>query len=244
MNEELDYAKMLEIPVSTVSVIKKKKPFFKAKSTKADNDEIKNQTVQAVNERLGMQALTEDFSDPTPTAAKPKQKADIPSLVLVGETVAVCALAVGIFITNAVLPNSAINTMIRDLAVTPSPEAVYSELSLSPVVSELSDADIQVSPSGVISFTAECAVYPVCNGTIAAVYNSDGVYTVEIAHTSSFVTIVSGVDAVYYGVGDVVKTSVPVARTSGDRTVSISMFNDGTLLNCYTLSGAVPVWNS
>jgi uncharacterized membrane protein len=164
-------------------------------------------------------------------------------IVLISETVAICLLAVGIFITNLLMPTSAINTFIGYFSATTEPEAVYSDFTLYPVVSELSTANITVSDSGVISFTADCAVYPVCNGTVASIYQNEGVYTVEIAHTSTFSSVITGVNTVYYNVGESVKSEVPVAHSNGETEVKISMFNNGTLLNCYVLSGTVPVWN-
>ena len=47
MNEEIEYAEMLEIPVSTVNVIRKGKP-----RAKAQENELKEQTITRVNERF------------------------------------------------------------------------------------------------------------------------------------------------------------------------------------------------
>ena len=51
MDQELEYAQMLEVPVSTVNVVKKK-PIFKKKEQK-DDDVLKEQVVDSVNERMG-----------------------------------------------------------------------------------------------------------------------------------------------------------------------------------------------
>lgn len=247
MNEdELDYAEMLEIPVNTVKVVKKKS-FFKRKRAD-DTEDLKSKLVDTVNERVGDYVFAEDLTEP-PKPEKPvralRLKGDKAGVVLVVETCAVCALAVGIFLTNVFMPNSAINTFINSFsAEDPAPEAAYSDFKLSSVVSDLSDADVTVSTGGVISFTDNCAVYPVCDGTVSAVYENAGLYTVEIAHTSSFKSVVTGVNTVYYAVGDKVKSGVPVAYSGGEAEVKISMYDGGTLLNCYTMSGAVPVWNS
>ena len=71
MNQELDYAEMLEIPVSTVNVVKKKS-FFKRKQkpTQPTQDELKDMVVDSVNERIGAFTYAEDVSDPP----KPEKK--------------------------------------------------------------------------------------------------------------------------------------------------------------------------
>ena len=47
MSERIDYAEMLEIPVSTVNVVRKK-----SKKKRAETDDLKDQVVKAVNERV------------------------------------------------------------------------------------------------------------------------------------------------------------------------------------------------
>jgi hypothetical protein len=301
MDEQLEYAEMLEIPVSTVNVVKKRSLFGKRKEEK----NLKEEAISAVNERVsaaeratfnrkvtnaktasgecnqGIEGTTpatermgdyvyaEDLSDysqmPQYATENPFEqngnidaqnatlsaqngnakgaKSNKARAVLISETVAICLLAVGIFVTNLLMPTSAINTFIGYFTATTEPEAVYSDFTLYPVVSELSTANISVSDSGVISFKADCAVYPVCNGTVASIYQNEGIYTVEIAHTSTFSSVITGVNTVYYSVGESVKSEVPVARSNGETEVKISMFNNGTLLNCYVLSGTAPVWN-
>lgn len=69
MNEELDYAEMLEIPVSTVNVVKKKsifkhKPFAPKKDVAPAQDELKEMVVDSVNERVGAFTYAEDLSEP------------------------------------------------------------------------------------------------------------------------------------------------------------------------------------
>lgn len=245
MNQELEYAQMLEVPVSTVSVVKKKS-IFKKKNTK-DDEALKEQVVDSVNERMGDYVYSEDL-----TAPKEPQKgafattmSDRSGKILVIEIAAACLLAIGIFLTNVFMPNSAINSFITGLTAEEVTEAAYTDFELFPVVSDLSDAEVSVSSTGVITFTDDCAVYPVAEGEVASVTElSDGGYSVEIAHTSVFRTIISGLTDVYYSVGDNVEGNIPVGRSDGSREITVSMYNDGELLNCYTLSGTLPVWNS
>lgn len=244
MDQQLEYAQMLEVPVSTVSVVKKK-PFFKRKA-KADDD-LKEQVVDSVNERMGDSVYPEDITAPPKAEAKSAFAAtlqDRSGRVLVAEIAAACLLAVGIFLTNVFMPASAINTFIRSITQQPPAEAAYTDFDLYPVISPLSDAEATVSDAGVITFTADCAVYPVAEGEVASVTQLENGYSVEIAHTSLFKSVVSGLTEVYCSAGDAAYGNIPVGYSDGSAEVSVSMYNDGQLINGYTLSGALPVWNS
>ena len=250
MNQELDYADMLEIPVSTVNVVKKKSLFKKKPAAPAplDDEDIKERVVESVNERVGAYVYAEDVSDPPEPEKKKsrfkKLKGNKATITLIVETVAVGAIAIGIFLTNIFMPNRAINTFLHRFTASAEKERVFSEFTLSPVVSDRSDAEVSVSESGVLSFTAEGSVYPVCEGTVSAVYEESGSYTVEIAHTSTFSSVVTGLNTVYAEKGNKVLSNVPVGYSNGEQEVRVSMYDSGTLLNCYTLAGTVPVWNS
>ena len=247
MNEGLEYAQMLEIPVSTVSVVKKKSLFArKAKQT----DDLKSRVVDSVNERVGEEAgdtyemngfvQTEDLTAPK----APKKKMGVAGKVIIAEAAAACLIAAGIFLTNVFVPNTAINTFMGSLSAVKTKEAAYKDFTLTSVVSELSDAEIAVTADGVIHFTDKATVYPVCDGKIASVSKEGEQYTVKIEHTSKFCSVITGLDTVYAGVGEKVKANLPFAYSLGEKEVQVSMYDGETLLNCYTLSGAVPVWNS
>lgn len=250
MNEELDYAEMLEIPVNTVNVVKKKSIFRRRqKNTEPEfpQDDLKEQVLESVNERVGAYVVSEDVSDPP----KPEKKkltnlvrGDKARIVLIGEVVAVCVIAFAIFLTNMFIPNTVINTFLTSFSQKTEDEPAYTEFKLAPVVSENSDAEVYVTDSGVLAFTAEGSVYPICEGTVSRVYNDNGLYTLEIAHTSTFKSVVTGLSNVYSAEGTAVRSNIPVGYSNGDTEIRVSMYDNGTLLNCYMLSDEVPVWKS
>ncbi len=256
MNQELDYAEMLEIPVSTVTVVKKKGLFKRKNPPKDLHDDLKEQVVDSVNERMGAFVYAEDLSDPPAPAKKSKKreaaaanavasKSDKGSAVIIFELIAAGLIAVGIFLTNVFVPNTAINTFISSFKKEPKPvEPTYSEIQLSSVVGAFSDADVTMTDNGVITFTAKSSVYPVCGGTVASITRENELYTVEIAHTSTFSSVITGLSDVYSAKGTKVAANIPFAYSDGENEVRISMYDNGVLLNCYTLSGEVPVWNS
>ena len=248
MNEGLEYAQMLEIPVSTVNVVKKKSLFArKAKPA----DDLKDMVVDSVNERVGETTAlypqdnigyvqTEDLTAPV----KEKKKMGTAGKIIMAEAAAACLIAAGIFLTNVFVPNTAINTFMGSLTAVKQKEADYKDFTLTSVISDLSEAEIAVTDDGVIHFTQKATVYPVCDGEISSVTEQDGLYTVKIAHTSQFCSVITGLDTVYASVGEDVKANLPFAYSKGENEVRVSMYDGETLLNCYTLSGAVPVWNS
>lgn len=157
------------------------------------------------------------------------------------EFIAACALCGAIFLTNVFMPQSAINTFFRAIAdaptITQTDDRTYEDFNLSPVVSILSDAELSLSTAGILSFQEDCCVYPCANGTVAEVSQTkEGIYTIKIKYSDSFTGIINGLNHVYYSVGEEVKANVPVGYTDGKNEVQVTMYNAGTLLNCFRLT--------
>jgi len=247
MEKELDYAEMLEIPVSTVNVVKKKS-LFKRKPAKesAPKDDLKDTVIDSVNERVGAYVYPEDLSDPPAPVKAASNKRDKGSVVIFCELAAICLIAMAIFLTNVFMPNSVINTFIGSLSSDNKEivEPTYSECELSPVISELSDAEVKASENGVLSFTSKGSVYPVYKGKVSSIKKDGELYTVQIAHTSTFKSVITGLTDVYSAEGTQVAANIPFAYSNGEHEVQVSMYDGENLLNCYSLSGEVPVWNS
>ena len=241
MNEELSYAEMLEIPVETVTVNKREK------RRRAKEDDLSEQVVEKVNDRVEKDPAYAE-STPVEREVKPAPpRSKLAKRLIIGEFVAVCALCATIFLTNIFMTNSAINTFVRDLFQGTADTAdtrTYSDFALSPVVNEYTDVEIAVSGAGVMSFTAECSVYAPCEGELASV-NGDASsgYTVELRHSDTFSTVISGLSAVYLAEGDTVRTNVPLAYSDGTQEVRVTFYEDGTPLNCYTVSEDGLAWS-
>lgn len=308
MNEEIEYAEMLEIPVSTVNIVRKNQRKKKAKNTEnvpvyplVENEEfspapLKDSVIAQVNDRLNDAQTDAENEQPAvemPTEASGEGHLDfdpIPERIdtvrvysadetgeswrllhvsdyplqtendggmyeinrkknlskglrvaLNAEFIAACALCGAIFLTNVFMPNSAINTFFRSIgstsAVAQTDTRTYSDFTLSPVVSELSDAELSLSPAGILSFTDECQVYPAADGKVSTVtQNEDGSYNVRISYSDSFTGVINGLDQIYYAVGDSVKANVPLGFSNGEGEVQVTMYSDGVLLNCFELT--------
>jgi hypothetical protein len=151
-----------------------------------------------------------------------------------------CALCATIFLTNIFMPNSAINTFFRSMNGmdnTATDTRNYADFTLSPVISDLSNAQLNLSPTGILSFTEEGCVYPAADGVVAAVeQEKDGTFLIKISHSDSFTGVIGGLDYVYYAVGDTVKCNVPVGYSEGEAEVQVTMYSQGLLLNCFELT--------
>lgn len=310
MNEEIEYAEMLEIPVSTVNVVKKKRarkrkseePSARTVTSPTPLPDLKESVIAQVNDKLldepveGEHITADatlfaegansqgniDFNDiperidtvrlysarerafrredvrldaqdyafqngefeneDSRYASKRETKAEKRvRFVLGAEFALACALCGAIFLTNVFVPDSAINTFFRALdgstKTATTDNRTYADFTLSSVVNDFSEAELTLSPTGILSFTHECCVYPAADGKVSAVtQNADGTYTLKIAHSDSFTGVIGGLDQVYYAEGDAVKANVPVGYSTGEAEVQVTMYSGGTLLNCFELT--------
>ena len=250
MNDEIDYAEMLEIPVETVTVRRRER---KRPSNEAAED-LGDQLVAEVNGRME-EAEGEPAQEPDPNfaeskqierAQKPAKKKSWAKRVLIGEIAAVFALCAVIFLTNIFMVDSAINTFVRGLFqgnTTAVDNREYYDFKLSPVVREDVDATITVSDTGVLSFTAKCSVYSPANGTLSKVSGTaETGFTVEIKHSDKFSTVISGLDRVSAAEGDAVLYNIPVGYSDGEGAVNVMMYSGDTLLNCYSAENNKLAW--
>jgi len=255
MNDEIDYAEMLEIPVETVTVRRKER---KKARHEAENADLGEQLVAEVNERMeGAPEEPETESaenDPNFAESKQIERSEKPKKakkpwakkLLIGELAAVVGLCAVIFFTNIFMVDSAINTFVRGLfqgETSTVDTREYSDFKLSPVVNDNVDTALTVSETGVLSFTAKCSVYSPASGTVKKVNGSkDTGYTVEVKHSEKFSTIISGLDTVYLTEGDKVMSTIPVGYTDGEGAVNVMMYSGDTLLNCFSAEDNKLAW--
>ena len=266
MNESIDYAEMLEIPVSTVNVVRKK-----SRKKRIEPEDIKEEVLKTVNERVEettqepvspeqserqnvldgriatSEDLTEDYDYTEQPYVKPKSKF-FDGKIITAQFIAVLVLAATIFLTNIFWKDSAINTFFNNL-LNPvesvvEDDRIYSQLTMGSIVNDDS-ISITVAENGVLSFTGECSVYSACDGKILSVEEKDGLYTIVVEHTSSFTTQFSNLSNVYFSEGDTVYSTIPVGYSNGQNTVSVSMFDSGNMINAYTVNEDNGiVWNA
>lgn len=248
MNEEIEYAEMLEIPVSTVNVIRKSKKRAQAQETETQEKTTAPYALYSssfYDGELSEESENDDsmYENNESYSFEPSEALDrkkvISQRVLKAEFALACALCLGIFLTNVWVKDSAINTFFRSLA--PETQTTdyrkYTDFRLSSILGEGSDAEMTLSPTGILTFVDEGCVYPTADGTVSSVVKGDdGKYTVQIAHTESFSGVIVGLDYVYYEVGQQVKHNVPIGYSNGENEVQVTMYSDGNLLNCFAVA--------
>lgn len=256
MSEGIDYAEMLEIPVTTVNVVQKKRRHAR---------DLKHRAVGKVNERMEARLNTEDatyagneppetkepffgegegenegiLSESLETKAENAASGRRTHPALIVEFALACVLCAVIFLTNVFMNNSAINTFLRSVLNGGNGETAvaktYSDFKLTSVVSEYSDVQTALSETGVLSFQANCSVYPACEGTVGSITKSGDTYTVALTHSDTFQSVYTGLSEVYYQQGESVLSNVPFAYSDGNATVQVSFYQDGQMLNCYSV---------
>ena len=138
---------------------------------------------------------------------------------IIGVQVAVIvALLATIFITNTVMPNSAINTFLNGGVVSQTSivedARLYSDFDPSLPTENSNGITIE---QGIMSFSNSGSLYSPCDGRITGLLKAeDGTYTMEITHSENFKTVFTGLNFAYASVGDSVYSNLPVGYVSGD----------------------------
>lgn len=156
----------------------------------------------------------------------------------------ICALILTIFLTNAVYSESGINVFLRSVFGSGNSQVVDArEFSdFTPVLNLEDGAAITVS-NGVMTISGTGSVYPSVNGKVSSVIQGDdGLYSIEITHTSSFKSLITGLDYAYVGLDDSVYSNIPVGfcREGG---VSLCFLGaDGSVISDYQIVDNSVVW--
>ena len=257
MNEKLQYAEMLEIPVNTCNITYKPPKKRKAREKRVDVDKVKAELVDKINaeqgsveyqpttcitpkadedltEQSGTQSLTVDIKQELPT---PKKR--IRGISVVGVQLCVIGLLLAtIFLTNAIFTDSGLNTFFRSVFSAETQtvdERDYSEFA--PVIN-LGNTPYALE-NGVITFSGAGSTYSPCDGTVLSVnLGEDGKYTMEIAHSNNFKTLVSGLDS---NAGDTVKANIPVGYVLGDNA-TICFYDGDAVITDFTIDQNSVVW--
>lgn len=262
MNEKLQYATMLEIPVNTCSVTftptKRKKS---KKKKKVNHEAVKEELLNRINAEQDENALLyEGYSDDSrrditeyPEAEEPdyerfkeEKKTGLKFSVIGAQLCVVGLLIAAIFLTNAFYPDSGINAFMRSVfsaeqtEVAATDDRAYSEFA--PVIS-LSDGSSAALENGVIRLTGKGSVYSPCNGKVtSSVVGEDGKYTIEITHSDNFKTVLSGIDYAYADLDSEVYFNIPVGYVELGEIEMCFIGDDGTTITNYELIDNSVVW--
>ncbi len=180
----------------------------------------------------------------TVTIKRHKFKKPFKINVITVQLVVICLLVATIFITNALLPQSGINTLIANVfgkeEIVEVDDREYSEFTANlPVENK---ADITLS-NGVMSISGTGSLYAPCDGEVTSlVKGTDGKYTVEIEHSTKFKTVISNIDLIYTSVGEKVYTNVPVGYVQTKGASMCFYKENGAVITDYTIGDDALLW--
>lgn len=254
MNEKLQYASMLEIPVSTCNVTfkPKKKRLFKQKN-KSNPEEVKNELLEKVNSGVLEETNAEvqeesetNASVQTVTVTTGKKKREKGALKKAPSLIAIAVIGVllaVIFLTNAFYP-SGINAFMNSVFGTGEQVASTDERtfeSFAPCITFTGGA-YQIDENGNVNFSGKGSVYAGCDGEVVSISQDEyGKYIVEIAHSDNFTSVIKGLDYAYATMGDAVYGNIPVGYVS--ETVSMCFVGEnGSVITDYQIVDNTVVW--
>lgn len=263
MNDGREYAEMLRTMASSCDVVVKpakrarKKKDVKEEIVTKVNDEVAASEVKAADElpfkeeAFGEEEIIERpkkrFSffgkKKTETTEKPaEKKGRFKFDIVYAEGIAAFALVVAILLTNIFWENSGMNTFFKKAfspaQVTTDARSYNSFNAHSP--SSSLDGKVE---DGVMTFSGKGALYPVCDGKVSSVKQSDdGKYEITIAHSGSFKTVISGVDYSYCDENEEVFKYIPVCYLNGGEA-KVYMYNDDALVTNYVLENGSIIWS-
>ena len=273
MNEKLQYATMLEMPVSTSSVtaLPKKRRFFKRKRV---NDElIKQELLKKVNQEQDLtenqgdnliveesekELLTDNQQEMAQGVAELEQntssvyissqshkKSTFKVTVIGVQLFIIGVLVATIFLTNALYENSGINVFLRGVFGVESTVVDNREhTDFSPVIYMGDNNGVAIN-NGIITFAGEGSVYAPCDGVVTKISQTEsGKYDIEIEHSKNFKSVISNVEHIYVSEGDVVYGNIPVGYLEPDGATLCFTLGNGELLDGYQIVGNMVVWQA
>ena len=199
----------------------------------ADNREVFEDSFGEENARRGgrIKAFFKNLKNPEKRGDR----------IITAQIAAAFLLVVAIILTNVFWENSGMNTLFKSVFGVNEKQTdnrVYSDFSLNlPVRGEG-----LTYTEGVININNDSFVYPVCDGKVSKIEKSaDGKYTVTIAHSDSFKSIIEGADFVCFEAGENVNSSVPLCHAN--KGAKIYLYGDNELLTGYAAEKESIVWN-
>lgn len=261
MNEKLQYASMLEIPVTTCSV--NFKPIKKKRATKKDlsPEAVKKELLDKVNEKADEKTKKEESVTIKKAESKIEEKKEVKKeektsatvskkektpfkFSVIGIELAVVVLLIGVIaFTNIFNPNSGINVFMKSLFTKEVQVSVDNREfnEFDPVIA-MGD-EVTIAENGVLTVGGSGSVYSPCDGTVASVSKmEDGTYSMEIAHSENFSTLISGLTFAYMLEGESVYYNIPVGYIEEQGVTMCFLGADGAIITGYEVIDGAVIW--
>lgn len=93
------------------------------------------------------------------------------------------------------------------------------------------------------AFSGKGALYPVCDGKVTSVEQSDdGKYTITVSHSGIFKTIIRGADFAYCDTGEDVFRYIPVCYVNGGEA-TVTMYDEDVVVTNFVLENGSIIWS-
>lgn len=253
MNEKLQYASMIEIPVNTCNITYK--PLKKRKKRKALNEDVKQEVIEKVNSAVSVTEESETCKDETGLAngtentvnvypvENKKKKVGFKLTAISVQLMIIGALIATIFLTNAFNANSGINTFFKGVFSTTETLQTDSRTynDFAPVLNSDSET-LPTMSEGIITIESAGSVYSTCNGTVKSVVLNEETnkYTVEIGHSDNFTSVISGLDYVYSQIDGDVYSNIPLGYSEAG--VEMCFYAGDDVITDYEIVDNSVVW--
>lgn len=265
MNEKLQYAAMLDIPVNTCTITYKpvKKRRF-TKKRKPVSEDVKSALMNKINSEADLNntdiapaadgTVTDNAESKTAASetcisapekrAKGKKRFKISAVAI--ELAVIGALIATIAVTNAMYPASGLNAFFKSVfkgeeTVATTDDRAYTEFK--PVFAAEGGKGYLLD-NGVATMSAAGSVYAPVDGKVEKiVFNEEtGKYTVRISHSDAFSSEIAGLDFAYVVEGGTVYKNLPVgyAKESGSTTCFFDA--SGAVISNYEIVDNAVVW--
>ncbi len=271
MNEKLQYASMLDLPISTSSVTNITKKRRTRKKKRINDELVKEQLLQKINMEQDLTALADEkslafeenegqlavFNEQQPetleefnqntsnvfVASKKHNKKPFKFTIVGVQLVIIGLLVATILLTNALYQNSGINVFLRGVFGSEVNQVdLRQHTDFSPVISMGNNNGVEVS-EGKITFAGEGSVYAPCDGVVTKITETQtGRYDIEIKHSQNFKSIIANVERLYVSEGDKVYGNIPVGYLEPNGASICFTNSDGELLDNYEMVGNTVVW--
>lgn len=259
---------MLDIPVNSCNItyapVKKKRG--RSKKAKQPED-VKKELLDKVNGAQADEIPAEepmrgyadnasviDAETMIPVSAEnPKKRGNkthgFKFTIITAQFILIGALVATIFLTNAFYKNSGINAFMRsvftsaDKADDAKTDArTYGDFK--PVIS-YGEGNAPVIENGIMTITGKGSVYTPYDGTVTKVtVDGAGKYSLEIAHSDNFKSVISGLDHAYAEINDKVFGNIPVGYAGENGIQMCFLGNDDAMITEYSLDGNAVVWKA
>ena len=144
-----------------------------------------------------------------------------------------------ILLTNALFVDSGINTFMDSVFGSQNTIDIKDYDDFTPVINSSNTFSLE---NGVISFSGDGSAYSPCDGIVESVEKSqNGIYSITVAHSENFKTVIDGLTHIYVNNGDKVMSKIPVGYFY-DNTASMCFMSGDTILTGFTLNDSLVVW--